>query len=46
MITTSLKKVADSRMMLLLLALLCVNGVSAQDDVEAKIGRASCRGRE
>ena len=34
MITTSLKKVADSRMMLLLLALLCVNGVSAQDDDE------------
>ena len=34
MITKSLKKIADSRMMLLLLALLCVNGVSAQDDDE------------
>ena len=36
MITKSLKKIADSRMMLLLLALLCVNGVSAQDDEDPR----------
>ena len=36
MITKSLKKIADSRMMLLLLALLCVNGVCAQDDEDPR----------